>query len=333
MKGSPEGGVVRDLVSTIIPVHNRPAELAEAVASVLAQEHRPIEVIVVDDGSTDETVQVAASLAEREPERVRVLRVVNGGPGRAREAGRRRARGEFLQYLDSDDVLLPGKFERQVQALRERPEAGVAYGMTRYVGPERGRTDEPWKRTGERIETMFPAFLRSRWWGTSTPLYRREITDAAGPWTRLRNEEDWEYDCRIAAMGVRLAYVPRFVSEQRDHEGPRLSRGGSTDPAKLSDRATAHGLILDHARRAGIPPDDPDMRHFARELFLLARQCGAAGLQRESAYLVDLARDAVEGSDRRALDVHLYGAMARLVGWERLGSWACAADRLRGGRS
>lgn len=325
--------MVVGLVSTVIPVYNRPRQLSEAVESVLGQEYRPVEVVIVDDGSTDETLEVAVRLAERDPELVRVISVENRGPGHAREAGRLLARGEFIQYLDSDDVLLPGKFEHQVKALRERSDAGVAYGMTRYVSRDRHRIDEPWKRTGERIETMFPAFLRSRWWGTSTPLYRREITDAAGPWTGLRNEEDWEYDCRIAALGVRLAYVPRFVSEQRDHGGPRLSREGSKDPAKLSDRATAHGLILGHARRAGIHPDDPDMRHFARELFLLARQCGAAGLEQESAYLIELASEATQGSERRGFDVLFYGLVARLVGWDRLGRLTCAADQLRGGRT
>ena len=75
--------------------------------------------------------------------------------------------------------------------------------------------DVAWKRTGERISTMFPSFLQSRWWDTSTPLYRRAVTDLAGPWTELRNEEDWEYDCRIASKGGRLHYCDAFVSDTR----------------------------------------------------------------------------------------------------------------------
>src|SRR6516162_11771494 len=55
-------------------------------------------------------------------------------------------------------------------------------------------------------------FLPSLWWGTSTPLYRREVTDRAGPWTTLKNEEDWEYDCRIASKGIRLHSCEAFVS-------------------------------------------------------------------------------------------------------------------------
>jgi len=320
--------VVSSLVSAIVPVHDRPRLLEEAVASVLAQTYRPLEVVIVDDGSTDETARVADRLADERPAEVRVLHVANGGPGRAREAGRAVARGEFIQYLDSDDLLLPGKFEWQVEALGREPGAGVAYGWTSYVVGEGAAAGRPWKRTGERIERMFPSFLESRWWGTSTPLYRRSVTDAAGPWSDLWNEEDWEYDCRVAALGVRLAYVPRPVSIQRDHGGKRLSRWVSSDPRKLQNRAVAHALILAHARRAGIGPDAPEMRHFARELFLLSRQCGAAGLADESRELARLSRSASRGGPG-GLDVWLYARLAELVGWRRLARAVGWLDRLR----
>jgi glycosyltransferase involved in cell wall biosynthesis len=322
-------GIEPGLVSTILPVHDRPGLLVEAVESVLAQSYRPLEVVIVDDDSTDETVDVADRLAAEHGDTVIALHVPRGGPGLAREAGRLRARGEFLQHLDSDDVLLPEKFARQVAALQADPGAGVCYGMTRYVDESGSGGDRPWRRTGERIERMFPSFLVERWWGTSTPLYRRSVTDMAGPWTSLWNEEDWEYDCRVAALGPRLCYVPHFVSEQRGHGGARLSRDGSRDPVKLRDRAAAHALILRHARRAGITPDLEEMRHFARELFLLSRQCGAAGLPAEARHLHALAREASDPVAGRRLDLWTYGAIAGLVGWGRLGRLACALDRAR----
>ena len=316
------------LVSTIVPVHDRPAMLVAAVDSVLAQSYRPVEVLVVDDGSVDDTPAVADALAAEHAE-VRTLHIPNGGPGVAREAGRRQARGEFVQYLDSDDVLLPGKFESQVRALSADPECGLCYGMTRYIDEAGGGADRAWRRTGERIERMFPSFLVDRWWGTSTPLYRRSVTDAAGPWTALRNEEDWEYDCRVAALGRPLAYVPEFVSEQRGHAADRLSRGGSSDPAKLRDRAAAHALIFGHAERAGIGPLDEEMRHFVRELFLLSRQCGAAGLSAEARRLHSLAVRAARGDGDGRLDLRVYGALAAVLGWNRMGSLTCALDRRR----
>lgn len=320
---------MNDLVSTIIPVHNRSALLREAVASVFEQTYRCVEVIIVDDGSTDDTVSVIDTLKAEHPNEIEVLHQSNAGPGPAREAGRRAASGEFIQYLDSDDLLLPRKFELQVMELIRRPECGIAYGKTYYRVMGSDLELQPWKRTGERIEWMFPSFLGSRWWGTSTPLYRRELTDAAGPWLALTNEEDWEYDCRLAAMDVRLAFVDEYVSEERDHTGTRLSRGGTTVPSKLRDRAVAHALILNHALRAGVALSSEEMTHFARELFLLARQCGAAGLIKEAREMFTLAQSA-SGPDRaKGIDFALYRIAASVLGWSMAGRLACFADRLR----
>jgi glycosyltransferase involved in cell wall biosynthesis len=313
---------VKALVSTIIPVFNRPAMLREAVASVLAQSYRPIEIIIVDDSSTDDTPRVIEELAAAYAE-VRGIRIPNGGPGLAREAGRIEAGGEFIQYLDSDDLLLPRKFESQVRALEEQPECGVAYGMTRYLrnGIEIACT---WKEANQIQRTIFPSFLVWRWWETSTPLYRRAICDAAGPWTALRLEEDWEYDCRVGALGTQLAYVAEVVAVHRDHSDNRLSRGSGSDPARLRDRARAHELIASHARRAGVARDQPELQRFARELFHLGRQCGAAGLADESRRLVTLA-----GAISSARDIRGYEFLARVIGWKRAGRAAAWLDRRR----
>jgi glycosyltransferase involved in cell wall biosynthesis len=317
------------LVSTIIPVHNRASLLKEAVDSVLEQTYRDIEIIIINDGSTDETTAVADELASMHPKHIRLIHQVNTGPGLAREAGRLSARGEFIQYLDSDDVLLPKKFELQVAGLQAHPECDVSYGKTRFYTKGDPVPDVAWKRTGESIAKMFPSFLQSRWWGTSTPLYRRAVVDSAGPWTALCNEEDWEYDCRIASRGVSLHYVPEFVSEEREHDGPRLSKHGSKQQAKLKSRAGAHALILEHAWTAGIAIGIPEMQHFSRELFLLSRQCGAAGLAKESKELFRLAKSA-SGQDRaQKWDFKLYELLADVTGWCFLGKMVCFSDNFR----
>ena len=319
----------KGLVSTIIPVFNRPEMLQEAVASVLAQTYRPIEIIIVDDGSTDETPQAADALARTHPEEIQVIHSTNFGPGVAREKGRLLARGEFIQYLDSDDLLLPGKFSSQVKGLNHNGDCGVAYGMTRYRHIDGQFETTPWKRSGEKIAAMFPSFLQSRWWDTPTPLYRASVCDAAGPWTDLCLEEDWEYDCRVAATGVQLCHVPEYVCEVRDHEGNRLCRGQGDDPRRLAQRAKAHRLIFQHAKKAGITAEIPEMQHFARELFLLCRQCGAAGLGKEAAMLFELAREASGAQRGKGLDFRGYGVAARLFGWEFIGRISCLTDRVR----
>jgi glycosyltransferase involved in cell wall biosynthesis len=321
--------LVEGLVSTIIPVYERPALLREAVKSVLAQSYRPIEIIISDDGSTDETPQVASAMEASHPDVVRFVRIPNGGPGAAREAGRLIARGEYIQYLDSDDLLSPTKFDQQVSGLKQFPDCSISYGHTSFEEAGQRSSGKPWKRTGEIIQTLFPSMLMSRWWGTSTPLYRRSLTDKGGPWTTLRHEEDWEYDCRLAQLGVRLHYCPILVSTERSHEGSRLSNGGSTDARKLADRATAHELIFSHAKKAGIPRDAQEMQHFARELFLLARQCGAAGLTEESKFLFRLAREASLPYLAAGMDFRLYELIARAIGWAAAGKIACRLDELR----
>lgn len=322
-------GVVTDLVSTIIPVYNRVAMLRDAVNSVLAQSHRPIEIVIVDNASIDDTPREAAWLAQSHPCEVRVTHCMTRGAGAAREVGRRLARGEFIQYLDSDDVLMREKFALQVAALRSAPDCAIAYGITRYCDRTSKQNYEPWKGTGERVERLFPSMLRERWWGTSTPLYRSDTLSHAGAWLNLINEEDWEYDCRLAAMNVRLVFVPELVSEERHHDGERLSQGGSNDPAKLVARAEARTLIRQHASRAGISRNTPEMQHFSRSLFLLARQCGAAGLTRASSDLFDLSRECAQPAQRNAADYRLYALIARLVGWRMAGKLSAWRDQWR----
>jgi glycosyltransferase involved in cell wall biosynthesis len=292
---------------------------------VLAQTYRPIEIIVVDDGSTDDTATAADALAGQHGEIVRAIHQPNGGVGAAREAGRQAAQGEFIQYLDSDDLLLPRKFELQVAGLRQCQACDVAYGRTRYRRADGSIVEHPEKSSAVGVAAMFPSFLQSRWWETVTPLYRRTVCDLAGPWTDLSHEEDWEYDCRVAALGGKLFYCDADVAEHRDHHDERLSRGAARDRKRLAHRARAHAAILQHARRAGITREMPEMRHFARELFLLSRQCGSARLSAESRMLLELAEDSTE----RNGDIRLYRQLSRVFGYTLLGTLACASDRLR----
>jgi glycosyltransferase involved in cell wall biosynthesis len=318
--------IVKGLVSTIIPVYNRPLLLVRAANSVLQQTHRPIEIIIIDDGSTDETVSVADELAKKHPKEIRVIYQKNSGPGSAREAGRLVARGEFIQYLDSDDILLPDKFRLQVEGLKKNPECGISYGKLRHhhLPP-----DVPWKQTGEKLEYMFPAFLKEHCWSFPSPLYRREILDSAGPWTSLRQEEDWEYDCRIALLGVKLHYCDFFVGEKRSDNANSLSSRWSIDPEYMKDRVVAHELIFHHATKAEIGPDSIEMQHFSRELFFIARQCGDLGLSYESRKMFNLSCIAAGEKRSKKFDFRIYSIVSSIIGWKKTGKLACKLDNFR----
>lgn len=169
------------LVSTVIPVFNRPLRLREAVASVLAQDWRSLEIIIVDDGSTDggATWSVAEALIAENPGSVVGLRQANAGPGAARQRGVSAAQGEFLQFLDSDDVYHPQKTSRLMRALEKAPSAGIAYcdsvrrSSNGIVGPDTGH------RGSETHHTIFP-----RCWRGACGTRMRCCIDAPS-WSRL----------------------------------------------------------------------------------------------------------------------------------------------------
>jgi len=307
-----------NLVSTIIPVFNRPDLIVEAVQSVLGQTHRPIEIIIVDDGSTDHTPEVLRSLQTDHSE-IKVFRQENAGPGTARELGRLNLRGEFVQYLDSDDVLLPLKFEQQIAALALNNKADVAYGKTEVVQLGNKPRQRAGRNTGMRHDTMFPLMIRERWWYTSTPLYRRQVLEQAGPWTSMNNEEDWEYDCRVAALGGVLAYVDEFVSLHRVHDN-HLSHNGASSPDKLRNRALSRAKIFQHAKgymQCETRPndiEDEDWRVFSKYAFLLARQCALAGLSIEARAMTSVSIEAVGKKTPQHI---VFLKLVKLLGWQR----------------
>jgi glycosyltransferase involved in cell wall biosynthesis len=120
------------LISVVIPAYNRQAYIGEAIESVLAQQHRPIEIIVVDDGSDDHTAGVVARYDD-----VLYIRRGHGGAAAARNTGVERAHGDLLAFLDSDDRWLADKLERQLAARSRRPDAEIVLGcVEHFLSPD-----------------------------------------------------------------------------------------------------------------------------------------------------------------------------------------------------
>jgi GT2 family glycosyltransferase len=321
--------IIPGLVSTIVPVYNRPVMLQEAVASVLAQSYRPLEIIIVDDGSTDETPRVAEELAGKHPEIV-FLRKANSGPGPTRELGRLAARGEFIQYLDSDDLLRPRKFEQQVQALRDNLDCGAAYGWICAHPVGRPPLESPYKGSGDPQAFLFPRLLADRWWNTNCPLLRRTVCDAIGPWSDLKWSQDWEYDGRIGALGTRLVYCPDWMCDERHHGNMRqTSHANWMEPLRLRERLRFLQAIFGHAERAGVPDDAAERVHFTRWAFATARLCAAASLASEAAAGLELA-DRAAGTNRSAKKgISLFRGLSRTFGWNATGQAALFLQRMK----
>jgi len=305
--------IAEGMVSTIIPVFNRAGMIRTAVQSVLDQTYRPIEIILVDDGSTDDTLAELNRLATAHREIIRVAQRENGGPGLARETGRLLASGEFIQYLDSDDLLLSRKFETQVAALRSHPECGIAYGRTRLINAFGATLLETSKWTGIKFERLFPALLVDRWWHTSTPLYRRSLCDQIGPWPEQR-PEDWDYDARAGATGTLLAFCDDVISCHRDHGGHRITDRPYEN--YLPQEAWFLPRLHACAVQAGVSAASPEMRHLVRWAFSLSRRVAAMGAADQAAGILDLA---VKAGGRMTLGMRGVRMVSKIIGWKRTG--------------
>ena len=198
------------LVSVITPFFNAAPHLAEAIDSVLAQAHRPLELLLVDDGSTDGSLAVARRLAGTS-EDVRLLRLArNLGPAAARNAALRQARGTYLTFLDADDLMLPDRLAFQIEYLRAHPDVDVVVGAAECV-LEPGVDPPPWLQGPA-------AARRYRYPYSMTMLAPREVFDRVGPFDpSYRVGEDTEWMFRAVAAGMVIAKLDRVLIHRRIH--------------------------------------------------------------------------------------------------------------------
>ncbi|MDQ6672225.1 MAG: glycosyltransferase family 2 protein [Chloroflexota bacterium] len=207
-------------VSVVIPCFNAREWISATLDSVLEQSLPDLDVIVVDDGSTDGSGQLVADSFPG----VRLIRTDNGGASRARNIGTRLARGQFIQYLDADDLLVSGKLETQLRVMDE-VHADIAYGDWRELraGPHGssvpGRLVSP--RLGPNADI---ALLTDFWCPPAAYLFRREIVDRAGGWDEQQIVvEDVRFVLACALQGAGFVYAPGTAAFYRVHASGSLS--------------------------------------------------------------------------------------------------------------
>lgn len=223
------------LVSVVIGVYNAERYIAEAIDSVLAQDHRPLELIVVDDGSTDGSGDVV----RRYPEVVHI-RQENGGNGAARNTGVAAASGEFLAFLDADDRFTPGKLTLQLRALEEDPGLDLVFGhVQEFVSPE---LDEETRST-----IRPPAPEPMPWTAPNLMLIRRAAFDRVGPFeTSIRVGVTVDWFLRAKEAGLRYRVLPETVLERRLH----TENNGIREAASRSQYLAVLKASLDRRRAA-----------------------------------------------------------------------------------
>lgn len=209
------GGCALAKVSVILPTYNRAALLPEALASVLGQTHGDLELVVVDDGSTDDTRQVVAPfLADG---RVRYFFQPNQGLAATRNRGVAEASGDLLAFLDSDDAYPPDALERHLAVLVADPGVGMTVGGYDFMdadGQHLGRR-RPWEEGGQ---TDLTGWLFHCYTMPGAVMLRRQWFERAGGFDAgLEVMEDWDLFMRLAALQCPMAWVPASVCRYRIH--------------------------------------------------------------------------------------------------------------------
>ena len=193
------------LVSVILPAYNAERFLGRALRSGLAQTYPHLEIIVVDDGSTDRTAEVIRSFTDA---RVRYLSQPNRGQGAARNLGIRQSAGRYLTFLDADDVYLPQKVERQVEFLTAHPDCAVVFCDALHFYSRRPRTLLV-RKSHPRPSDMLRELVRASLVNPNTMMISGEIL-RGGFWFREDRyyPEEWDLCLRLARAGHQFEYQP-----------------------------------------------------------------------------------------------------------------------------
>ena len=230
-----EALTIDPLVSVIVPAYNCERYLAEALESILGQTHERVEVIVVDDGSTDGTAAVAGSFA-----RVRYFHQANAGIGAARNRGAELAEGDLLAFLDADDCWVVDKLALQIAALRKDPNLDMVFGQARQLHDgaewERGVAEQQCDAAD-----LMPGIV------PGTLLLGRDSFWRVGPFrSDCKVGEFIDWYARAAELGLRSLTLPNLMLWRRLHQ----SNQGVRERQSVTDYARVLKAALDR-RRAG----------------------------------------------------------------------------------
>lgn len=333
------------LVSAIVILYNQAHYARATIESVLAQDYRPMEVIVVDDGSTDNTPAICAAFGDR----ITYLRQPNAGAGAARNTGIRRAEGTLLAFLDGDDIWEPGKIGAQVAAARAHPEAGVivvngvkfedaaVLASTLFYGPVRRHFEE---HGGTEMVAPCYELLLQRYLihSPSQMMIRSEVFSRLGLWnTGIRVTSDYELMLRVSEAGYPFVFLNGVLMRYR------IVASSLSGPADLREFAwgldgflvfRAHAAFADRRHRAMVAHRLGEMtRSLARRAYYHGERYQRAWSRR---YLARLAF-----RSRRPHLVAPYLVAAFLPPWiaslasrllPRLGDGGATPHDVRGGR-
>ena len=262
------------LVSVVIPAFNAAAFIAESIRSACRQTYADLDIVVVDDGSTDNTVQVLAALAAQD-RRIRLIKTDHRGVSAARNRGIAEARGDVIATLDADDLWHPQKIERQYDLLRRsETDVGVVYCWAAGIDAQ-GRVILPVWNASQAEGDVLSDIVRSGILSNgSTPLMRRDAIERAGAYDEtLQLCEDWQFYTALAGV-CRFRAIPECLT------GYRISDTSASMDVLPMERAIANVTAWIEATWPDLPNEVliDRARNVHRYLAFLAIRSGQYGL-------------------------------------------------------
>jgi glycosyltransferase involved in cell wall biosynthesis len=229
------------LVSVVTPCHNAEAFIGETIESVAAQSHQPVEHVIVDDGSSDGSWAVIQRYACVRAERLPVSR----GASHARNRGAALATGEFLMFLDADDLLAPDALAALVAALRDRPEAIAHVPWRRLIG-DRERPPEVGRPSPDTDAALREWLAGRAWVPPCAVLWPRGVFERSGRWDEeLTVDDDGELMRRVLARGVPLVAAEGGAALYRTHGAGRVSLSQNAAHLRSSSKSAIDRLAAD----------------------------------------------------------------------------------------
>jgi glycosyltransferase involved in cell wall biosynthesis len=193
------------LISVIIPVYNGEKTISYTIESIINQTYKDLEIIVVDDGSTDSTLEIVKRFSDS---RLHIFSYSQTGVAASRNQGLDKALGKFVSFIDADDLWTPDKLEDQFKVLQEHPKAAVAYSWTDYIDGE-GKIVKSGQRVTVTGDVYNKLLLGNFLENGSNPLIRREAMDTVGGFDEsLAATQDWDMWLRLAAC-YEFVVVPK----------------------------------------------------------------------------------------------------------------------------
>jgi glycosyltransferase involved in cell wall biosynthesis len=222
---------MKPLVSILIPAYNAEQWLPDTLRSAVAQTWDRKEIIVVNDGSKDQTEEVARRF---ESEGVKVFTQMNQGAAATRNKAFSLCTGDYIQWLDADDLLAPDKISKQMRVVEEEQNKKllVSGEWAKFMYRPRRAKFVPTGLWGDlsRAEWLMRKMEQNAYMQTATWLVSRELTEAAGPWdTRLLGDDDGEYFCRVLMASERVRFAPGAKVYYRQAGSTSLSYIGTSD--------------------------------------------------------------------------------------------------------